>query len=66
MALENDNFRINLGDIADDYLDIFAKELESSSAISQVGYYVFGNHDINYKAKNTHYTTATFKKSLRS
>lgn len=62
MALENADFRITLGDIADDYLDILAKELESSSTMGQVGYYVFGNHDINYKAKDTRYATATFKK----
>lgn len=61
MTLEEADFRVVLGDIADDYLDVLSKELEFSSKTGQVGYYVFGNHDINYKAKDNRYATATFK-----
>ncbi|CDF80790.1 metallophosphoesterase [Formosa agariphila KMM 3901] len=61
MAIEDADFRIVLGDIADDYLDILSKELEFSSKMGQVGYYVFGNHDINYQAKDNRYATSTFK-----
>lgn len=62
IEMENADFRIILGDIADNYLDILNKEINVSSQIGNPGYYVFGNHDINYRAKGNRYSAASFKR----
>lgn len=51
-----------LGDIADDYLDIYPREKSIMGTLGMPGYHVPGNHDINYNSKYTTNHFETFKK----
>lgn len=53
-----------LGDIADDYLDIYPREKSIMSMLDLPGYHVPGNHDVNYNSKNTTNHFETFKKEF--
>ena len=56
------DFYIVLGDIADDYLDVYPREKAIISMLEIPGYHVAGNHDINYKSKNKVNNFETFRK----
>lgn len=55
------DFYIILGDIANNYLGILAKEKRVTSKLGIPGYRVFGNHDMNFRATENKYAAETFK-----
>ncbi|WP_319268573.1 calcineurin-like phosphoesterase family protein [uncultured Draconibacterium sp.] len=62
MLRHNADFYIVLGDIADDYLDIYPRENEIMGALNIPGYHVPGNHDVNYLSQGQEHQMETFKK----
>ena len=63
MLKQEADFYIVLGDVADDYLDIYPREKAIISQLDIPGYHVPGNHDINYKSKNAINHFETFRKA---
>jgi hypothetical protein len=62
MLRQKADLYIILGDIADDYLEIYPREKAIMSMLEIPGYHVPGNHDINYKSKNFTNHFETFRK----
>lgn len=61
LAMEQADFYLTLGDIADNYLDILPRERELMAKLAIPGYRVIGNHDLNYKAENNEYAAESFR-----
>ncbi len=61
MATRKADFYVELGDIANNYLDILPKEKQVSATLGIPGYRVFGNHDMNFKASDNKHASETFK-----
>ncbi|WP_298238523.1 calcineurin-like phosphoesterase family protein [uncultured Algibacter sp.] len=64
MLRQKADFYIVLGDIADDYLDIYPREKAIISMLNIPGYHVVGNHDINYKSNDEVNHFETFRKEF--
>lgn len=62
MLRQKADFYIVLGDIADDYLDIYPREKAIVSMLDIPGYHVPGNHDVNYKSQKEVNHFETFRK----
>lgn len=62
MMRQKSDFYIVLGDIADDYLDIYSREKEIISTLGIPGYHAPGNHDVNYKSRSQNNHFETFRK----
>lgn len=62
MLRQKADFYIVLGDIADNYLDIYPREKNIISMLNIPGYHVPGNHDINFKSKEPQNHFETFRK----
>ncbi len=55
-------FGVTLGDIAFDNLGVFGSERATVALMKKPWFYIFGNHDENYKASENRYRDETFEK----
>lgn len=58
------DFKVCLGDIADNNLDIYPEIVDALSSIQSPSYMVFGNHDVNYRAKGIEKQAETFRSNF--
>ncbi|MCF8358538.1 MAG: calcineurin-like phosphoesterase C-terminal domain-containing protein [Prolixibacteraceae bacterium] len=56
------DFNVFLGDIADNYLDVYPDIIEVLQPLKTPVYMVFGNHDINYRSKGYELQSETYRK----
>lgn len=56
------DFKMCLGDIADNYLDIYPAVEGALKTMETPTYMVFGNHDVNYRAADESHQSETFRR----
>lgn len=56
------DFNVFLGDLADNYLDIYPDIISALSPVESPLYMVFGNHDTNYRSKDFNSQSETYRK----
>ena len=64
MFRHNADFFMVHGDIADDFLEIYAREKAIVGKLGIPGYHVPGNHDVNYKSVDSSNDFETFRKEF--